>query len=54
LQQSEVRAKLKAEIVGRTAKSYRALAKKYNVSDKTVKKYVKDMGVMKFSKKNRT
>jgi len=46
-----VRAKLKAEIVDRTTKSYRAQTQKYNVSRIPVKKYVKDMGVIKLAKK---
>lgn len=54
LQCSQTRAKLKAEIVGRTAKSYRALANKNNMNDKTIKKYVADMGVMKCAKKIRS
>lgn len=51
LQNSQTSAKLKAEIVDHTAKSYRELGRRYKVDGKTVKKYVESMGVVKRTKK---
>lgn len=52
LQDSKIRAKLKAETVSRNAKSYAVLARKYEVSDKTVKKYLQDMNIKRKKKKS--
>jgi hypothetical protein len=42
---SKVRAKLKAETQGRSAKSFRSLGRKYKVHHATVKKCLEQMGV---------
>ncbi len=44
--------KLKGETVGRTAKSYRQLGKKYQVDPKTVKKYLQGMNIQRKAKKS--
>ncbi|KAF2903590.1 hypothetical protein ILUMI_02597 [Ignelater luminosus] len=49
-QNSKVRAKLKAETAGRSAKSYRELRRKYKVDHKTVKKYLESMEYAKETK----
>lgn len=51
LQDSKVRAKLKAETAGRSAKSYRQLGKKYKCDKNTVKRYLESMGIEKKKKK---
>lgn len=52
LSDSKIKAKLKAETVGRSAKSYRELGRKYKVTGNTIKKYLLDMQVKKKSKKS--
>lgn len=51
MQGSKTRAKLKAETGGHTAKSYRQLGKKYKVDKKTLKKYLRDMDIVKLKRK---
>lgn len=48
---SRVCARLKAETQGRSAKSYRALARKYGTNHSTIKKYLEKMNIRRRAKK---
>ena len=51
LQDSKLRSKLKNEVLGASAKSYRQLGRKYNCDKNTIKKYLESMGVQKRKKR---
>jgi hypothetical protein len=54
LSSSKVRAALKKQTAGRSAKSYRELGRKIQVHHNTVKKYLTKMGIHREAKKIRT